>query len=78
MQSSTENYFGIDPVTFQFKVTGHTCDILDKAIERYYGIVFSVANDVGSTETNAIGSRNLFAKQATLDDSNFFVCMQSV
>ncbi|EDS44385.1 beta-hexosaminidase beta chain [Culex quinquefasciatus] len=78
VQSSTENYFGIDPVTFQFKVTGHTCDILDKAIERYYGIVFSVANDFGSTETNAINSRNLFAKQATLDYSNFFGFLDEV
>lgn len=75
MQSSTENYFAIDPVTFQFKVKGHSCDILDKAIERYYAIVFSVANEVGSTETNAIASRNLPAKQTMLDDSNFFVSM---
>ncbi|XP_055640408.1 beta-hexosaminidase subunit beta-like [Toxorhynchites rutilus septentrionalis] len=70
-QTSSPSYFILKRSSFQLKVTNRTCDILEKAIERYQKLILSVGSDERRSSAEV-------SKKSWRSDPNFIGNLEEV
>ncbi|XP_055548093.1 beta-hexosaminidase subunit beta-like [Wyeomyia smithii] len=70
-QTTSNRYNAIKRTTFHFKTANYTCDILEKAIERYQKLIVDEANDVRRSIYSAAALGNEVPRKSWRSDVNF-------
>uniref|UniRef100_A0A8D8GRC6 Beta-hexosaminidase subunit alpha n=1 Tax=Culex pipiens TaxID=7175 RepID=A0A8D8GRC6_CULPI len=70
-QTTNAKFAMINRSAFQFQISNHTCDILEKAIERYQKLTLDVGNSARRSLFRSSRGRNDQGRKSPRSDGNF-------